>query len=122
MNADTINIPDIPSIPQPKVSETASPIPLIANIIRIVHQAHFFPFNNPHPAYNIISPRINMKYPNIIPVKELLNPVGKEFFRVQITSNGVPGMIVDIPTIKAKTATMNTIITTNETPFGLFTI
>jgi hypothetical protein len=63
-----------------------------------------------------------MKYPNIIPAMELLNPVGKEFFRVQITSNGVPGMIVDIPTIKAKTAAMNTIIATNETPLGLFTI
>ena len=63
-----------------------------------------------------------MKYPKISPASELRKPVGKEFFKPHITSNGVPGNTVDTPTIKAKIAAINTTILTNNTPIGLFSI
>jgi hypothetical protein len=119
MKADTINIPKIPLISPPKTSETASPIPLTRNMIKTVHHAHFIPFNIPHPANIINNPRINMKNPKIIPNVVLLNPVGNELRSVHITSRGVPGIIVDKPTINATNAAMNTIMETNKIPVGL---
>ena len=119
MNADIIIIPDIPFIPPPNITDMTSPIPLIKNTIKTTHHAHFIPFNNPHTADININPRITMKYPKIIPVDELLNPVGNEFFRVHIISSGVPGTNIVIPTINANNAAINTIIAINKTPFGL---
>ena len=110
MNADMIIIPDTPLSPTSNTTDMTSPIPLTKNTIRTTHHVHFIPFNNPHTADININPRITMKYPKIIPVDELLNPVGKEFFRFQIISNGVPGTNIVIPTINANKAAIKTII------------
>ncbi len=115
-------IPVIPLNPPPNASETASPIPLTVNIISAIHQADLRPFIRPYVAYSIIKPNMIRKYAKSIPNNVLLNPVGNEFFKFHIASNGVPGMIMDIPIIKAKTAAINTIIATINTPFGLFSI
>jgi len=123
MNEPAIIIPDIPLIPPlPNATETASPIPFIVTIIRVIHQAHFWPFIKPYTVYSMIKPSVSKKYPKIIPVDVFLNPVGKEFFNVHMTSKGVPGKIVDIPTIKAKIAAIKKIMATIRTPFGLFSI
>jgi hypothetical protein len=122
MNADTINTPDIPLTPPPNITDIKSPIPLTKNTIKTTHHAHFIPFSNPHTADINIRPRMRMEYPKIIPVDELLNPVGNEFFRVHIISKGVPGINIVIPTINANNAAINTIIATIRTPFGLVSI
>ena len=119
MNTDIITTPDIPFTPPPNATDMASPIPLTKNTIITVHHAHFFPFNNPHTVDINIKPRIIMKYPNIIPVDELLKPVGNEFFTVHIMSKGVPGINIVIPTINANNAATNTINATIKIPFGL---
>lgn len=80
------------------------------------------PFVNPYTAQKRIKPRTNKKYPKIIPIVVSLNPGGKGFLKIHITSKGVPGKIIVVATIKAKNAAKNRIMATIKTPFGLLFI